>query len=859
MYRAYHAIRGLTGPDGRSTNAVYGFVTMLRKILADHSPEFIAVAWDLAGPTFRDELVSDYKANRSPMPPDLVEQVPLIHEALSALGIPVLAIRRFEADDVMGTIAQRAAEAGYDVALVTGDKDFFQLVGGPISVYNPRDDGTWFDAAGVKDEVRRAARSGGRRAGADGRQHRQRQGRPRHRRERRARSDRDARLARRAARGGADAHAEAVSRRRSSRTPTRRDRAASWSRSAPTCRSSSTSTAYRHRPPDRAKAFELFSRLGFRTLAPEYAPVAATAANVNQDYDAIETPERLDDWIAGAAAGRPCRAPSRARFAVGDARAHRRPLALARSVSGPLHPDRSLQEDPPPHRPRRPWISFSFEDDGCALPVGDTDGSPVPALPTSLKALLEDASVRKIGHDLKAATIVLARHGVALGGFDTDTELVSYVVDATRSSHTIDSLAVEELSYRPASEEELRGKGVKAQAFANLPIGGIVPFACERVDLVGQLAPRLRATDARRPVSTGSTRASNARWCRCSSRSSRRVSASMRRCSASRRTKLNAELESRAARIYEMAGETFNINSPKQLGDILFTKLKLPALKRTGKARTASTAQDVLEELALVHDLPREVLEWRALQKLKGTYVDALPQLVDPDTGRVHTCFSQTTAATGRLSSSDPNLQNVPIRTEVGREIRRAFIADPGSRPDLRRLFTNRAARAGASLGRSEPERRVPAARRHSRSHGAQGVRRRRAGSIPHELRRRAKIINYALLYGKTAFTLAKDIGVTPQAAQEFIDAYFAGFPGRTRLSRSNDRRRAQDRHRLDAVRPAPARARREQSQRPGPRRRRACRRQHADPGHGRRHPEARDDRSPRRARHERSTRLTRA
>src|SRR6185503_16009779 len=239
---------------------------------------------------------------------------------------------------------------------------------------------------------------------------------------------------------------------------------------------------------------------------------------------------------------------------------------------------------------------------------------------------------------------------------------------------------------------------------------------------------------------------------------------------------VDRELATRSARIFELAGAEFNINSPKQLSEILFDKLQLPALKRNAKTKTASTAVEVLEELALGHDLPRLILEWRALQKLKGTYIDALPQLVNPDTGRVHTCFNQAVAATGRLSSSDPNLQNIPIRTELGREIRRAFIADRGhvlisadySQIELRVLahLSGDEALIQAFQGGEDI---------HDRT--AERVFGKSSGLDPYELRRRAKIINYALLYGKTAFTLAKDIGVTPQAAQQFIDAYFAGFP----------------------------------------------------------------------------------
>jgi DNA polymerase-1 len=239
---------------------------------------------------------------------------------------------------------------------------------------------------------------------------------------------------------------------------------------------------------------------------------------------------------------------------------------------------------------------------------------------------------------------------------------------------------------------------------------------------------------------------------------------------------IEQELAGYSARIFELAGEVFNVNSPRQLGEILFEKLKLPALRKTGKTRSASTAVDVLEELALTHELPRLILEWRGLQKLKSTYVDALPHLADPVTGRVHTSFNQAVAATGRLSSSDPNLQNIPIRTELGREIRRAFVAAPGNLL-ISADYSQIELRVLAHLAGDEAL--IDAFRRgediHERT--ALSVFGPDSGLDPHELRRRAKIINYALLYGKTAFTLARDIGVTKEAAQAFIDAYFAGFP----------------------------------------------------------------------------------
>ncbi|HEX9369040.1 MAG TPA: DNA polymerase, partial [Vicinamibacterales bacterium] len=394
-----------------------------------------------------------------------------------------------------------------------------------------------------------------------------------------------------------------------------------------------------------------------------------------------------------------------------------------------------------------------------------------------LKPVLEDPAVRKIGHDLKFDAILLLRHGVAMQGLETDTMIASYLVDANRSSHPLEDLALEHVGYKALTEEDVCGRGAKSLSFAQIPVQAALDYGGERSDLAFQLAPALRAIMDREALAPVYEQLEHPLIpvLMAIERAGVRIDVP---ALASQSVTIDEELSALARRVYELAGEEFNINSPKKLGEVLFDKMGLTTetLRRTTKTKAQSTAFEVLEELALVHEMPRLVLSWRGLMKLKGTYIDALPHLVNPDTGRVHTCFNQAVAATGRLSSSDPNLQNIPIRTELGREIRRAFVADRDhvlisadySQIELRVLahLSNDAALVEA-FTRDEDI--------HDRT--ALKVFGTDSGLSAHELRRRAKIVNYALLYGKQAFTLAKDIGVSRQDAQAFIDAYFAGFP----------------------------------------------------------------------------------
>jgi DNA polymerase I len=747
MYRAYHAIRGLTGPGGRSTNAVYGFVTMLRKLLADQRPELIACTFDLAGPTFRSSLAADYKANRPAMPGDLAEQIPWVHQACEAMGVPLLACEGYEADDVIGTVTARALTEGYHVVVVTGDKDLFQLVRDGVRVFNPRDEGSWFDADGVREKLGVApdrvvdvlalmGDSIDNIKGVPG-------------------------IGEKGAReligtyGSLDAlleRAGEVSQKKYREALLANADAARQSRELATLRTDAPVSfeieRFRYRGPDRAACFALFAELGFRSLLSEYAPTAAT---ISKDYALADTPDAVRALAAELRAAR--------RFAI-RALAAEGPAVQAEIVG--------LAFSTAPRHARYVPLRHRALDSGPQVDPRSAFGE--------LKDVLEDPGVAKVGHDLKLEALLLRREGIALAGAALDTMLASYLLDATRSAHVIEENALEHLGYKALTGEDVCGRGAKSIGFEALPPDAVLDYAGERVDLALQLADHL-APLLERDGLAGLYRELELPLVPVLVEIERAGVKIDHPVLARLSDRLEKDLAARSTRIFEMAGESFNINSPKQLSEILFDKLSLPALKRTGKTRVASTSVDVLEELALAHELPRLILEWRSLQKLKGTYIDALPQLINPETGRVHTCFNQAVAATGRLSSSEPNLQNIPIRTELGREIRAAFVAEPGNvliSADYSQIELRVLAHLSADAALIEAFQRGEDI--HDRT--AARVFGTASGLDPHELRRRAKIINYALLYGKTAFTLAKDIGVTQQAAQEFIDAYFAGFPG---------------------------------------------------------------------------------
>jgi DNA polymerase-1 len=752
MYRAFHApIRTAEGgllrnAQGRPTNAVYIFVTMLRKLLNEQRPEFIAASFDLPGRTFRDDLAADYKAHRAPMPDELAEQIPMVHAACEALGVPILTSERFEADDVIGTLTAQAAAAGFDVSIVTSDKDFYQLVGNGIKVFNPRDDGVWYDAEGVKEKFGVAPEHVVDVLALMGDTIDNIKGVP-------GIGEKGARelIATYGSLDNLLAHAGEVPQKRYREPLLAHAESARQSRELARIRTDVPVTfdpeALTYRGASRARCFEIFSELGFRTLVAEFAPTAAT---ITKAYRTVSNADGLTA-LAGriAAAGR---------------------VAL-----------RVLADGGSPMTASIVGISLATATrDADYVPIGhhalgEIGCLPLEAVLEALGPALANPAIQKVGHDLKSDAVLLARHGVSLTGLHTDTMLASYLVDATRTEHRLEDLSVEYLGYKPLSEEEVCGRGAKAVSLADVPVEAAVDYACERADLAGQLEPLFRDLLTREqldevyqtlelpliPVLVDIERAGV------------RIDVP---ALAAQSQKVDQELARRSGEIFQFAGGEFNINSPKQLAEILFDKLQLPVLKRTGTSRAPSTAVEVLEELALAHDMPRLILEWRALMKLKGTYIDALPQLVNPQTGRVHTSFNQAVAATGRLSSSDPNLQNIPIRTELGREIRSAFVAEPGHTL-ISADYSQIELRVLAHL--AEDETLIAAFQRGDDIHDQTALKVFGPDSTMDKraLRSTAKMINYALLYGKTAFTLSKDIGVTPQAAQAFIDAYFSGFP----------------------------------------------------------------------------------
>ena len=749
VYRAYHAIRNLSTRAGFPTNALYGFTTTLRKISQQHKPDYLGVALEGEGPTLRQTQFEQYKAHRKPMPDELARQLPYVERICAALRIPIIRQTGYEADDVLGTLARKAADAGLVAVIVTIDKDLFQLVSDRIFVMDPRTD-TIMDAQAVEEKMgvppsriidwlALAGDASDNIPGAPGIGDKGARALIREFGSVDACLARYEEVARKTYREGLRDHADLIRQCRDLATiPT--DLAIELDL-----------RALRRSDPDMALAQPLFTELEFHSLLKEWTGAPTTAP--------AQGPTGTRLLFQGMDEG-PTPAPDPA--ASGDYQGVATADVFAQ-VTREIRQGRRVAVARPPAG--LDGLGFSGGSGRGFFVSWPEDLAPRRDLEVAVQDLLGDDSVTKIFFDLKAARHALLPHGLLPASASADLALMAYLLDPQAVSYQPAKLAFDYLGYRAMEPPDEAAGPAAVRAFMG-----------EQADLIGRLeehlAPELAAAgleglyrDIERPLvdvlfdmEQAGVRMDTTRLADLSGR-------------------LQQELDRLTQKIYAAAGLEFNINSPKQLGEVLFEKHRLPSTRRTQKTKNYATDSGTLEALAEAHELPQLVLEYRQVAKLKSTYVDALPRLVRPESGRIHTSFHQTVTATGRLSSSDPNFQNLPIRTEMGRMIRAAVVPEPGHQL-LSVDYSQVELRILAHFSRDPVL--LDAFRRgediHQRT--AQEVFGLQAQMEPAECRRRAKTINFGVIYGQSAFGLARELKVPRYEAQRFIDAYFARYRG---------------------------------------------------------------------------------
>ncbi len=769
LYRAYHAMPDLRSGDGFPTGAIHGMVAMMKRLRDQIPAQHAVCVFDAKGPTFRDGWYEQYKANRASMPEPLAQQIEPIHEVVRLLGWPVLEVPGIEADDAIGTLACVAARAGHKVVISTGDKDLAQLVTEQVTLINTMSNET-LDVAGVKakfgvppdriidyltlvgdtvDNIPGVEKVGPKTAAKW--------------------------IADFGSLDGVVAAADSIKGiagenlrkalhwlpmgRRLVTVVTDCDLAghvADWPALA--------SLALRE--VDDAGLRDFYLRYGFKTWLKEVEQPAAGSAQPGAGalagppaaaprehptaYETIQTWERLDAWLAQLQAA---------------------PLSAVDTETDSLDPMRA----------RIVGLSFATELGRAAyVPLAHSyadapEQLPLDAVLARLRPWLEDPARAKLGQNIKYDLHVFANHGVAVQGFVHDTLLQSYVIEAHKP-HSLESLGERHLGRKGLSYEDVCGKGVNQIPFAQVSVERATEYSGEDSEMTlhvhQTLWPQIEADAKLREVYERIEMPVSAVLLRVETNGVLIDAAVLARQSQ----ELAERMVALEAQAYDIAGQPFNLGSPKQIGDILFTKLGLPVKKRTASG-APSTDEEVLAELAADYPLPARILEHRSLSKLKGTYTDKLPLMVNPATGRVHTNYAQAVAVTGRLASNDPNLQNIPIRTPEGRRVREAFIAPPGhvimsadySQIELRIMAhisedpaLLRAFAEGIDVHRATA----------SEVFGAP------VAEVTHEQRRYAKVINFGLIYGMGAFGLASNLGIEQKAAKEYIDRYFARFAG---------------------------------------------------------------------------------
>jgi DNA polymerase-1 len=764
LYRAFHALPPLSNSQGVPTGAVLGVLNMLNKLMKEESPERVAVVFDAPGRTFRDDLFEQYKAHRPSMPDDLRSQVQPLLDAVAALGLPLLRIAGVEADDVIGTLARQAADLGYDVLISTGDKDMAQLVGPRITLVNTMTN-TRLDRAGVKakfdvfpeqivdylalvgdssDNIPGVTGVGPKTAAKWLNQH----------------QTLDSLIVNAASitgKVGENLRGELPMLELSRKLAT-------IDTAVPLTLNAEELSAGR---PDLPRLKELYTRLELRLLlrsldaspeaiaAPAAAPGLPEAAAVparRREYEMITTQEALNAWLAK--------------------------LAVAPLISFDTKTDRLDYL-----RSRIVGVSFAVSAGEAAyVPLShDYPGAPAQldtgSVLAALKPLLEDGARPKLGHHLKFDCHILANYGITLAGHQYDSMLESYVLNSVFvAKHDMDSTVEKYLGIKTIRYEDVCGKGAKQLPFNQVDIARAAEYAAEDSDVTLQLhqalwpqiesLPRLRNLyeSIEQPLVPVLYRMERAGVL---------VDRDLLRKQSTELAGRMLELQTQA---HIEAGGDFNVDSPRQLQEILFGKLGIPVIRKTPTGQP-STAEDVLEELALSYPLPKLILEYRGVAKLKSTYTDTLPEQINQQTGRIHTSYHQAVAATGRLSSTDPNLQNIPIRTPEGRRIRQAFVAAPGHSL-VAADYSQIELRIMAHLSGDSNLLAAFAEDRDVHQATAAEVLGIPLAAVTSEQRRSMKAVNFGLIYGMSAFGLARQLSISRGEAQKYVDLYFARYPG---------------------------------------------------------------------------------
>jgi DNA polymerase I len=762
LYRAFHALPPLTGPQGEPTGAVLGVLNMLLKSLREHDGAQFVVVFDAPGRTFRDDLFTAYKAHRPPMPDDLRVQIEPLLEAVQALGLPLLRISGVEADDVIGTLARRAADGDRRVLISTGDKDMAQLVGPYITLVNTMSDST-YDRDGVKAKfdvwpeqiIDYLALAGDSSDGIPGI---------------------DKVGPKTAAKwlnqyGSIDAliaNADQVPGKIGENLRAGLDTLA-LSRQLATIRCDldlpPEAADLARRPTDETALRTLYTRFGFKNLlrglgVPDSPSATPDGSALVADPALLAAPRGYEVVLDEAALGRWLETLAQSTLFAFDTETTSLDYLQARIVG----------------------VSFCVEPGRAAyVPLGhDYVGAPEQldrdAVLARLKPLLEAERPAKVGHHLKYDAHVLANHGIALGGMAYDTMLESYVWNSVATRHDMDSAAERYLGLKTITYEEVAGKGAKQIPFSQVSIETASTYAAEDADVTLRLHRTLWPAIEREPLLRRLYEDFEQPLVPVLQRMERRGVLIDREMLRRQGVELAKRAEELKAAAQAEAGTEFNVDSPKQLQQILYEKMNLPVLRKTPTGQP-STAEDVLEQLAESFTLPKLILDYRSIAKLRSTYADKLPTQVNPDTGRVHTSYHQAVAQTGRLSSTDPNLQNIPIRTPEGRRIRQAFIAPPGH-VLLAADYSQIELRIMAHLSGDTSLIAAFEADRDVHQATAAEVFGVPLSEVSTDQRRSAKAINFGLIYGMSAFGLARQLGIGRNEAQQYVDLYFERYPG---------------------------------------------------------------------------------